>query len=606
MDISNYTPQKAKRQPFPDSLSESSSDSSHLGSTATGSGPSSTGGAYKQNEAVSVSGEGGQSSLSSLEKLMMDWHETASGPSYNWSQNVLFPGGGTSKPGRGRRKRTEPHLEKEGGSALHSDSPSSPSPTPTPGPKRGGIGGRGRGSRGGRGGLSPCQKERPSGSKGRGKAASTSAVGVAASAGCPEGSGLFHEGLDYYSGDSSSLSPLATPNPAPPSSYLQEPCEYPSPYSAHPSTPSSEDRYPTLYPGESCSSLSPSVSSPPYPPKPTPPPPQSFHLAPSRTFSPSCSPSPRLTPHCSTALSPSHRPLAKDHQFSQYDSPSYCSSPYWYGQTSHSGSPSPHSHSNTAMHVHSNPHTSPHVNTHANSLTSPTTNTQTHMTSPDTHHHSTQPHTNLSSHTNTHPSQNLQSNLLSHSSNPPHHNTHLPAYNNPSPGLHSNSTPALFEERSPPSAMNPIKRDLTPHTMSTGHCQGPMAHSPYPKPPLDSSPDQENTSGYCLPQQSYQGMGHRYPSQAAQGGGVLCQLLEPTDVSIHGAARSLLVLSDFLLILLSSDVSGWLKIIFRRCVRRTVCSSMPVFKVTVWKIYRGRSAETDNNDFVKTCCSFIT
>uniref|UniRef100_A0A3P8T6G4 AT hook, DNA binding motif, containing 1 n=1 Tax=Amphiprion percula TaxID=161767 RepID=A0A3P8T6G4_AMPPE len=250
LDISNYTPQKAKRQPFPESLSESSSDSSHLGSAAPGCGPGSTG--------------GGQSSLSSLEKLMMDWHESASGPSYNWSQNVLFQGGGTSKPGRGRRKRTEPHSDKDGGSGLHSDSPSSPSPTPTPGPKRGGVGGRGRGSRGGRGGLSPCQRE--------------------------HGSGLFQEGLDYYSGDSSSLSPLATPNPAPPSSYLQEPCEYPSPYSAHPSTPSSEERYPALYPGESSSSLSPSVSSPPYPLSPP------LHR-PSRTTSPPLGPSPPLAPH---------------------------------------------------------------------------------------------------------------------------------------------------------------------------------------------------------------------------------------------------------------------------------------------------------------------
>ncbi|XP_023124831.2 transcription factor Gibbin [Amphiprion ocellaris] len=541
LDISNYTPQKAKRQPFPESLSESSSDSSHLGSAAPGCGPGSTGGIYKQNETVSATGEGGQSSLSSLEKLMMDWHESASGPSYNWSQNVLFQGGGTSKPGRGRRKRTEPHSDKDGGSGLHSDSPSSPSPTPTPGPKRGGVGGRGRGSRGGRGGLSPCQRERPSGPKGRGKAASV--VGHV-SAGGPDGSGLFQEGLDYYSGDSSSLSPLATPNPAPPSSYLQDPCEYPSPYSAHPSTPSSEERYPALYPGESSSSLSPSVSSPPYPPKPTPPPPQSYHLAPSRTFSPSCSPSPRLTPHCGTALSPSHRPPPKDPQFSQYDSPSYCSSPYWYGQTSHSGSPSPHSHSthsNTAMHAHSNPHTSPHGNSHGNSLTSP--NANTHMTPAplDTHPHNTQPHANLSSHTTTHPTSHLQSNPLSHSNphtnNQPHHNAHtnlnahLPSHthSNPSPSLLSHSTPVLYEERSPPSAMTHHKRDLTPHTMSTGLRQGPLPHSPYPKPPLDSSPHQEDTSGYSLPQQSYQGMGLRYPSQAAQASGVLCQLLDPAN-----------------------------------------------------------------------------
>ncbi|XP_056255989.1 transcription factor Gibbin [Seriola aureovittata] len=548
LDISNYTPQKAKRQPFPESLSESSSDSSHLGSVATGSGPSSAGGTYKLNEAASVSAEGGQSSLSSLEKLMMDWHESASGPSYNWSQSVLFQGGGTSKPGRGRRKRTEAQSEKEGGSALHSDSPSSPSPTPTPGPKRGGVGGRGRGSRGGRGGLSPCQRERPSGAKGRGKAVSTSGAGVVVSAGGPEGSGLFQEVLDYYSGDSSSLSPLATPNPAPPSSYLQDPCEYPSPYSAHPSTPSSEERYPALYPGESSSSLSPSVSSPPYPPKPTPPPPQSYHPVPSRTFSPSCSPSPRVTPHCGTALSPSHRPPPKDPQFSQYDSPSYCSSPYWYGQTSHSGSPSPHSHSthsNTAVHTHSNPHTSPHGNAHGNPLASPNANTHSHThitpTPHDTHHHNTQPHANLSSHTNTHPTSHLQSNPLTHSNphtnNQPLHNahtnpnTHLPSHthSNPSPSLLSHSTPVLYEERSPPSTMTAHKRDLTPHAMSTGLCQGPLPHSPFPKPPLDSSPHQEDTSGFSLSHQSYQGMGHRYPSQVAQGGGVLCQLLDPAN-----------------------------------------------------------------------------
>ncbi|XP_037330065.1 transcription factor Gibbin [Pungitius pungitius] len=536
LDISNYTPQKAKRQPFPESLSESSSDSSHLGSAATGSGPSSTCGTYKLSEAASISGEGGQSSLSSLEKLMMDWHESASGPSYNWSQNVLFQGGGTSKPGRGRRKRTEPQAEKEGGSTLYSDSPSSPSPTPAPGPKRGGVGGRGRGSRGGRGGLSPCQRERPSGAKGRGKAPSSSG---AVSAGGPEGSGLFQEGLDYYSGDSSSLSPLATPNPAPPSSYLQDPCEYPSPYSAHPSTPSSEERYPALYPGESSSSLSPSVSSPPYPPKPTPPPPQSYHPVPSRTFSPSCSPSPRITPLCATALSPSHRPPLKDPQFSQYDSPSYCSSPYWYGQTSHSGSPSPHTHnthSNTGVHTHSNPHASPHGNTHGNQLASPNVNTHAHMISTlhDTHHHNTQ------SHANTHPTSLLQSNPLPHTNNQPHSgnhaahgnpNSHLAthAHSNPSTSLHSHSTPVHYEECSPPSTLHPHKRDLTPHAMSTGHRQGLLPHSPFPKPPLDSSPHKDEPGGYSLSHQSYQGIGQRYPSQAAQGGGVLCQLLDTAN-----------------------------------------------------------------------------
>ncbi|XP_075995659.1 transcription factor Gibbin [Genypterus blacodes] len=552
LDISNYTPQKAKRPPFPESLSESSSDSSHLGPVVTGGGPGPGGGTYKHKESAPGVGEVGQSSLSSLEKLMMEWHESASGPSYNWSQNVLFQSAGTSKPGRGRRKRAEPQSERDGSSALHSDSPSSPSPTPAPGPKRGGVGGRPRGSRG-RGGLSPCQRERPSGGKGRAKAASVSGVG---GAGGPEAPGLFQEGLDYYSGDSSSLSPLATPNPAPPASYLQDPCEYPSPYSAHPSTPSSEERYPAIFPGESSSSLSPNVSSPPYPPKPTPPPPQSYHPAPSRTFSPSCSPSPRVTPHCGTALSPSHRPPPKDPQFSQYDSPSYCSSPYWYGQTSHNSSPSPHSHgthSNTALHTHSNPHTSPHGNTHGNQLASPSANMHTHMNPPphghDAHHHNTQAQPGLSSHTNaqTQPGSgpHLQSNAQPnpHTNNQSHSNTHHSTHANPTltfpshtlsnpnstTSLHPHSTAGIYEERSPPTTMPSHKRDLTPHSMSAGHCQGPLPLSPYPKPPLDSSPHQEDAGGFSLSHQSYQGLSHRYPPQAARGGGVLCQLLDPTN-----------------------------------------------------------------------------
>lgn len=495
LDISNYTPQKAKRLPFPESLSESSSDSSHLSSAAPGAPPSSSLHRHSEASHLPLSGEGGQSSLSSLEKLMMDWHESATGPSYNWSQNVLFQGGGTSKPGRGRRKRTEMHMDKEGGSGLHSHSPSGSSPTP--GPRRGV--GRGRGSRGGRGGLSPCQR---SGTKGRGKAQlAVTGNSLGGTSGPLEGSALCHEALDYYSGDSSSLSPLATPNPPPPSSYLQDPCEYPSPYSAHPSTPSSEERYPALYPAESSSSLSPSVSSPPYPPKPTPPPPQAYLP---RTFSPSCSPSQRITPHCGSALSPSHRPPAKEPQFSQYDSPSYCSSPYWYGQT-HNGSPNPqmhNTHSNTAIHAHNNPHTSPHGATQGNMHVNPG-------------QHDSQHHNNMSSHMSASPSLQHQSNPLSHSIPQNQPNVHLSPHSNPS--LHS--TAGLYKERSPPSGM-------APHTLSTGHRPGAMALSPYPKPSLDSSPHQEDTSGYSMSQPSYQGMGQRYPTQAPPGGGVLCQLLD--------------------------------------------------------------------------------
>uniref|UniRef100_A0A3Q3DKX1 AT-hook DNA binding motif containing 1 n=1 Tax=Hippocampus comes TaxID=109280 RepID=A0A3Q3DKX1_HIPCM len=457
LDISNYTPQKAKRPPFPESLSESSSDSSHPGSGAAGSGPPSMGGIFKQSE--TASGEGAQSSLSSLEKLMIDWHESASAPSYNWSQNVLFQGGGTSKPGRGRRKRTE-QSEKEGGSVLHSDSPSSPSPTLTT--KRGGSGGRGRGSRGGRGGLSGSSRERLSGSKGRGKTSS----GL-------EASGLFQEGLDYYSGDSSSLSPLATPNSAPPSNYLQDPCEYPSPYSAHPSTPSSEERYPALYPGESSCSMSPSVSSPSYPSKP-----QSYHLVPPRNFSPSCSPLPRVTPHCSSAMSPSYRPPPKEVPFSQYDSPSYCSSPYWYGQTSHSSSPSPSTH----------PHTSPHGNTHGNLLANP----NAHMNPPP---HDPQQH-HLSPHVKPYAGNTL---AHTHANNQSHHSAQAAAH--PAPSLYDDGGAAAAH-----------KQEL----MSR---QGLLTPPPYSKSAL------EDDSGiYSLSQFSCQAMGHRYPS--SQGGGVLCQLLD--------------------------------------------------------------------------------
>ncbi|XP_038827872.1 AT-hook DNA-binding motif-containing protein 1-like [Salvelinus namaycush] len=335
LDISNYTPQKAKRQPFLENLSESSSDSSHLGCTGSGggvstggggggSGSGSGGGAYRQGggrESLPIGGEGGQgqSSLSSLEKLMMDWHESASGPSYNWSQNVLFQGQG--KPGRGRRKRNaaEPQIEKEGGGGPGPeptpDSPTSPpvqtqshTSTQGSGAKRSGMGGRqGRGARGGRGRLCPSPRERPPGGK-KGKAAGG---GDGGGGGTAQG-GLFQEGLDYFSGDSSSLSPL----PALHLGYPPEPCEYPSPspYSAHPSTPTSEERYPALFPGEaSSSSLSPGMTSTSssYPPKPSPAP-QPYHppltpAPPPSSFSPSCSQSPRLLPHCGTALSPPYR-----------------------------------------------------------------------------------------------------------------------------------------------------------------------------------------------------------------------------------------------------------------------------------------------------------
>ncbi|KAG7457842.1 hypothetical protein MATL_G00231610 [Megalops atlanticus] len=281
LDISNYTPQKAKQRSFSETFSESSSDSSHLGPAGAGMGGGGSGG-YRPRDNL-PSGEV-QSSLSSLEKLMLDWHESSAGSSYNWSQNVLFQGG--SKPGRGRRKRADPQGERE--SCSLSFPPASPSSSPSPGPgsKRSPMTARqARGPRG-RGGYSSCQRDRAPPGKPKPQKPPT----PAAQAG---GTGLYQDALDYYSGDSSSLSPL----PSQQQGFGMEVCEYSSPYSVHPSTPSSDERFSQIFPNETAS-LSPSISLQPDVLKPA-------------------------------AHSP-HRAPNKD--FPQYDSPSYCGSPCWYGQ----------------------------------------------------------------------------------------------------------------------------------------------------------------------------------------------------------------------------------------------------------------------------------
>ncbi|XP_031441883.1 AT-hook DNA-binding motif-containing protein 1 [Clupea harengus] len=294
LDISNYTPQKTKQRPCSDTLSESSSDSSHI----SGGGRA----VYRQREVPVVEG---QSSLSSLEKLMMDWNESSTGPSFNWSQSMLFQGG--AKPGRGRRKHSEsPQGEKEACPpvAMPPGSPVSPS-SHSSGPKRVGVAVRGsRGSRGGRYGYSPCQRER---STTKSKLPSQKS---------PTRS-MFQETLDYYSGDSSSLSPM---------SHGPETCEYPSPYSGHSSTASSDERISQIYPTDS-TSLSPSPSVQldvlkPYPKPAQAPPSQPYCSSSSRTFSPTLSPTPRLLPQCGSSVS--KEPI------SQYDSPRYSSSPCWY------------------------------------------------------------------------------------------------------------------------------------------------------------------------------------------------------------------------------------------------------------------------------------
>ncbi|XP_051892460.1 transcription factor Gibbin [Pristis pectinata] len=109
LDISNYTPQKAKLRSFPETLTESSS---HFN---TAFGNSEGGGNICSNIASEE-----KSSLSSLEKLMMDWDETIpverAGPKVGskrlWNHHVPFPS--DSRVLYGRRKRVDmsspPHL----------------------------------------------------------------------------------------------------------------------------------------------------------------------------------------------------------------------------------------------------------------------------------------------------------------------------------------------------------------------------------------------------------------------------------------------------------------------------------------------------------------
>uniref|UniRef100_A0A8C8R6J4 AT-hook DNA binding motif containing 1 n=1 Tax=Pelusios castaneus TaxID=367368 RepID=A0A8C8R6J4_9SAUR len=204
LDISNYTPQKAKQQTVSETFSESSSDSTQFNQPA----------GYRRANSEASSSEG-QSSLSSLEKLMMDWNESSSAPGYNWNQSVLFQS--SSKPGRGRRKKVDmfdtSHLNFSSSSSSSSVYPSKRSAGPR----------QPRGSRG----ACASKKER-----GTGKAKfPTKAQQVNA---------LFQEstdlGLDYYSGDSS-MSPLPSQSRGFGLSE-REPCDYAGPYSMNPSTPS--------------------------------------------------------------------------------------------------------------------------------------------------------------------------------------------------------------------------------------------------------------------------------------------------------------------------------------------------------------------------------
>ncbi|XP_053563027.1 transcription factor Gibbin isoform X2 [Bombina bombina] len=224
LDISNYTPQKAKQNT--DNMSESSSDSTQYTQPGTG---------YRRANSEASSSEG-QSSLSSLEKLMMDWNETSSAPGYSWNQSVLFHQ--AAKPGRGRRKKadifdpSQQHHHLGFSSSSPSSSSSSATAPPTGFPTK--RGGGPRGPRGGRGGgCATGKKERGSG---KNKFAPKPPAPPPSSV-----NSLFHEtsdlGLDCYSGDSS-MSPLPSHSRAYGLSEREPPCDFSGPYSMNPSTPS--------------------------------------------------------------------------------------------------------------------------------------------------------------------------------------------------------------------------------------------------------------------------------------------------------------------------------------------------------------------------------
>ncbi|XP_018101916.1 AT-hook DNA-binding motif-containing protein 1 [Xenopus laevis] len=350
LDISNYTPQKAKQNT--DNISESSSDSTQYTQPAAG---------YRRANSEASSSEG-QSSLSSLEKLMMDWNETSSGPGYSWNQSVLFHQ--TAKSGRGRRKKAdifEPSHPQHHHMGFSSSSPSSSSssaaapPTGFPS-KRGGP----RGPRGGRGGgCSTSRKER-----GSGKAKfvpkppappPTSSV-----------SSLFQEssdlGLDCYSGDSS-MSPLPSHSRAYGVGERDPPCDFSGPYSMNPSTPSDgtfgfQSDSPGLCPptteidpGKHFSHLPPSGSAATGAPHPPPPPGLGYeHPMQDSPFSPNCSPTLELRPGEGRKLIPSshsscdplkhslppHLPSCREQLPTQpsthhrYEPPSCKNAGYWY------------------------------------------------------------------------------------------------------------------------------------------------------------------------------------------------------------------------------------------------------------------------------------
>ncbi|XP_037237392.1 AT-hook DNA-binding motif-containing protein 1 isoform X1 [Falco rusticolus] len=330
LDISNYTPQKAKQQTVSETFSESSSDSTQFNQPAS----------YRRANSEASSSEG-QSSLSSLEKLMMDWNEASSAPGYNWNQSVLFQS--NSKPGRGRRKKVDmfdtSHLNFSSSSSSSSVYPSKRSTGPR----------QPRGSRG----ACASKKER-----GTGKTkfpTKSQAVNP-----------LFQEstdlGLDYYSGDSS-MSPL----PSQSRGFgvgERDPCDYAGPYSMNPSTPS-DGTFVQGFQSDSPGLGQPDLESKHFPALPhqlaAPGQQTVFEASLQKAFSPNCSPTLafkedlragniRKLPACDSlkhsmqggALPHAPHLACRDLPMPQphYDSPSCKNPPYWYSPNASTRSPS--------------------------------------------------------------------------------------------------------------------------------------------------------------------------------------------------------------------------------------------------------------------------
>ncbi|XP_075051912.1 transcription factor Gibbin isoform X2 [Mixophyes fleayi] len=351
LDISNYTPQKAKQNT--DNMSESSSDSTQY--TQPGAG-------YRRANSEASSSEG-QSSLSSLEKLMMDWNDTSSAPGYSWNQTVLFHQ--TAKPGRGRRKKAdifEPSHQHHHHLGFSSSSPSSSSSSAAAPPagfptKRGGGP---RGPRGGRGGSCAANK------KERGSGKAKFSPKPPAPPPSSSVSSLFQDtsdlGLDCYSGDSS-MSPLPSHSRAYGVGEREPPCDFSGPYSMNPSTPSDgtfgfQSDSPglgppstELDPGKHFSHLTTVGNTNTGAPHPPPPPGLGYdHPLQDSPFSPNCSPTLELRPGEGRKLVPPphsscdplkhslppHLPSCREQLTPQpsthhrYDPPSCKNAGYWY------------------------------------------------------------------------------------------------------------------------------------------------------------------------------------------------------------------------------------------------------------------------------------